>query len=435
MTGAPHLIPTRGALKAWIDLYGPTTEAPDEAHLAAALSLFSVAIGWKAHVKWAENSEPCTINVLLEGRSAIARKTTVASTSQALARAAMKDLPKDTAQLRFRNLSHTSDRGLIEAVAPSTEEMAERWEKEPPPGTQFVWDEFGAVLGKPGDLKGADWLGRVRTTIMQLTNGRHAGIQTGQSKIPPARCAASILATMTRVELEERASTGLLRDGFLGRFVMVPHNGRQSYLSEPPAWNPAMTQAKGELTTWIRNLAQSKDEIGNVFDRLEPDARARRVEWYEDNSRRLDALVEANPTESNLACAEAFGRLQTTAIKVALIAAIASRWNSSHNLSDTRITREDVDYGIQFADYAIAEIQSLSAGADTGPLDAYGERAVSYVTKHGPVPKKKLLDECRMGNLSRETRWRIIEQLHPDTLEIHRVDTNGRPRLDVALAE
>lgn len=432
----PALIPTSGMLRTWVDLYGPTTEAPDEAHLAAAIALVSAAIGWKFWIQWAENSEPCTVNVLLEGRSATARKTTVAATAHSLARASMAQIGKKDQRLGVRNLSHVSERGLLEAVATKDAEKAEEWETNLPPGMLFVWDEFGSVLGRPGDTKGADWLGRVRTTIMALTNGRHGGTQTGQERFQPSRCAVSFLATMTRIELEQRASAGLLRDGFLGRFILIPYSGRRGWLAEPPKWTAGMVQQKDSLVAWLNALAQSSESIGHVFDKMTPEAKARRAEWYETRGKELEAIAEETHNDSDIGASEAFGRLQTTALKVAAVAAVAD-WSPPDSLRNVTITLEHVEYGIYLAELALAEVSSLGAESEDGPADRFATKVCDYLEAHGHVTqetaisKDTLMRKVKLNGMSRGDRWKVIEGLHPETIDMAACPSAGRKRLDV----
>ncbi len=422
------LVPPPGALTSWVELYGPQTEAPDEAHLGAAIALISAAIGWKAWIRWGENPEPCTVNVVLEGGSASARKTTVAGGAHTLARLAVKDLDDDERGLQTRSISHTSSRGLIEVVAPKDAEQAELWEQKPPPGVLLVWDEFGAVLGSPGDIKGADWLGQVRAAVMQLTNGRHGGLQTGACKIPPGRCAVSILATMTRVELEQRVSTGLLRDGFMGRFILIPFSGRPRLLAEPPVWHHEMYRQRDAIVDWLRALAQSQEELGSVFELLTPEARAARRQWYERKVEELErkAKADGDEDETGAAARESFNRLQTTALKVAVVAAV-SPWRPSQPLSEIRIGWEHVHYGQELVEICLNEVMDLARSSGWATLDLYAERVKEYLAKEAkPVSRKLLLDAVRFRSLPRADRWKVIEGLHPEDLFIGIQKTRGR---------
>lgn len=421
-----------GVLRSWIELYEPLTEAPAQAHLGAAIALISAAIGWKASVKWGEHEEPCTVNVVLEGRSATARKTTVAGSAHRIARDAMKTIHEDARQLRTRSISHTSSRGLVEAVAPKDKTEAERWEDQPPPGVLLVWDEFGAVLGDPRDIKGAGWLGQIRAMLMQFTSGRHGGIQTGAEKLPPARCAVSVLATMTRIELEQRVSYGLLRDGFMGRFLLIPFEGRPRLLATPPAWTGAMMQQRNELVEWLRGLASADVQLGDVFTKMTPDALDVRHDWYRDTVTRLEQQAE-DEAEGSLAAVEAFGRLQTAALKVATVAAVSEWQPGQSELSSVRIDQKHVEYGQALTDICLNEIIELGRLAGHPLRDVYADKIRQYLEKHGPTSKKIILDGVRLQGLARGDRWRVVEELHPDTVEISRRDSGGRPSLIVAL--
>lgn len=433
MTGFATMPPPPGVLRSWIELYEPLTEAPAQAHLGAAIALISAAIGWKASVRWGENEEPCTVNVVLEGRSATARKTTVAGGAHSLAREAMQPIHEDARQLRTRQISHTSSRGLIEAVAAKDKTEAERWEREPPPGVLLVWDEFGSVLGDPRDIKGAGWLGQIRAMLMQFTSGRHGGIQTGAEKLAPARCAVSVLATMTRVELEQRVNYGLLRDGFMGRFLLIPFEGRTRLLATPPPWTGPMMRQRDDLVAWLRKLATADVPLGDIFKRMTPEATELREEWYRTRVGELEQQATDDESEGSLAAVEAFGRLQTAALKVAVVAAV-SEWDpDTSDLSEVTIDVEHINYGQALAEICLREIIELGRLAGHPLRDVYADKVKQYLTKHGPTTKKVLLDGVRIQSLARGDRWRVIEDLHPDTLEIAKIGTGGRPGLLVTL--
>lgn len=73
------------------------------------------------------------------------KKSTVASTAQRLAAAAMEGVDEDAQRLKVRSVDHTSERGLLEMVAAPDTDTAEEWEKSPPPGLALFWDEIGSV--------------------------------------------------------------------------------------------------------------------------------------------------------------------------------------------------------------------------------------------------------------------------------------------------
>lgn len=431
----PALIPEHGWIRRYVDLYAPMSEAPPEAHMATALAVLSAAIGWRAYIRWGESSEPCCLFVMLEGGSATAKKTTTAKTGSGLVRHAMRTMPQGMDRpLSVRSISHTSRRGLIELVGTADEAKAMQWEVTPPPGLLLDWDEFGAVLGRPGDVKGADWLGQVRATLMELYGGWHGGIQTGEMKFRPSRCAVSVLATMTRQELEQRMSTGLMRDGFLGRFVMIPHPGRKRYMSEPPEWTPLDSQARDRLAAELREVADSKQEIGSVFARYTKEAHDFRASWYENRMREMDAAADAGG-EVEQAMADAMGRLQSTAAKVSAVLAVSER-ESGEDLGELRIDWQHVEQGIEFAELALREVGALAGQGAGMPTDRYGRKVLDYLARRngeGPVSRKHLIDTVRMDGLDSSACWRVVERLHEEgKLTIRVVKTAGRPRQEVS---
>jgi hypothetical protein len=430
------LMPDSGWVRRYVDLYTPMSEAPAEAHLATALAVLSAAVGWRAYIRWGESAEPCNLFVMLEGGSATAKKTTTARTGSGLVRHAMRAMPEGVDRpLMVRSVSHTSRRGLIELIGTADEAKAKIWESSPPPGILLDWDEFGAVLGKPGDVKGADWLGQVRATLMEIYGGRHGGIQTGEAKFKPTRCAVSVLATMTRQELEQRMSMGLLRDGFLGRFVMIPHPGRRTYLSEPPEWTKEDAHDRDRLADELREVASSHAVLGDIFGRMTGDAREFRRLWYVHRMEELDAAAETGD-EVAVAMSDAMGRLQSTAAKVAAVLAVADR-DPGQSLDALRVEWRHVERGIAFAEHALAEVQNL-AGAGAGmPTDRYGRKVLDYLARrngHGPATRSQLMDAVRMDGMDAAACWRVVERLHAEgKLTVTVVKTGGRPKHEVSL--
>lgn len=426
-----RLIPEAGILRMWCDLYTPKSEAPVEGHLGAAIALISAAIGYKAPLTFARNIEPCTVNIILEGESALGRKTTTANTARELARRAVDDTDDD-AGLYVHPVGHTSDAGLLELVAPKDADQAKRWnDTMTPPGHLLVWDEFGSILGDPGqNRKGSDWLGRVRTTIMGLTNGWHGGSKTKSNPIHASRCSVSILATMTREELEQRVSTGLLHDGFLGRFALIRMTPTTLRLAIPPDFTDNELHQEDDIIQWLRRLAFRRDAWDNPFRLLTPDARRLREYWYGEH---LDELQRnAGDADLNRARGSAFGRLQVLAMKIAVVHAVSRLDDPS--TQPLRIDHHAIEYGQLIADLCLDEITALAAGS--GPAaDQYQEKVCAYLERNGngPISKRDLLRHVKYRHLDAHQRWRIIEDMHPDPITIERVDGPGPPSLVVTL--
>lgn len=411
-----NVVPATGWLHRYVDLYTPMSEPPPEAHYAAALALLSAAVGWRGHVRWNRSSEPLTVWVILEGQSAAARKTTSSGTAMSLARRVSRATTDGTPRLQARRVSHTSDRGLIEMVAPKDNDQRDQWEREHPPGTLVEWDEFGGVLGRPGDIKGSDWLGRVQARLMELYGGRHGGIQTGQSKLPEGRCAVSLIGTMTRRELEQRVSTGLLETGFMGRFVLIPFAGRHQVLSRPPTWTQHHTSLENELAVWLTRLTMTTDDFGQAFDHLTKTAGDAWDTWYVTRSRELEHVADHTGDTEDAAIYSAFNRLQTTAMKVAAISAI-SEWEPGQPLTDIPIHPHHVEHGISLAEYALDEVRSLLGHDQRGPEAEFQRKVIQLLDARngaGPISMRELLKRVRGRGLSYEKRKHAVWAMHPE---------------------
>lgn len=428
-----NLVPTHGIIRQWVDLYGPKSEAPVEGHLGAAIALISAAIGHKLYVQWARNREPCTVNVILEGQSASGRKTTTANTARELANEAV-DSSDDEPGLRVSTIGHTSDRGLIELIAPQTDSEAARWEKTSPPGNLFVWDEFGPVLGDPGqNRKGSDWLGRTRKVLMDLTGGYQYGVKTGQVKLPASRCSVSILATVTREELEQRISMGLLKDGFMGRFALIPMNQNGKLLAFPPAWERRDMEAQEMIVRWLRGLVNRREPWGHLFDLFTDDAKTVRGEWYAAHKQRL--VEGAGMDEEELSArSSAFDRLQTLAAKLAGILAVSQLDNPLDG--ELVINRSAAVYGQRMVDMMLAEVMDLASMS--GPIaDQYGPRVERFLAKQPDevADRRALMRFVKISGMTANQRWAVIEgaMYQEGRVHIWMEKTDGRPRTMVKL--
>lgn len=432
MTG---LIPGSGALRTWVDVLEPLTEAPAEAQLGVAIATISAAIGWKAPLTWGVSSEPCTINTILEAGSATGRKTTTANNARALIHTAVGDIPDDDCGLFAHMVSHTSDRGLLELISPKDDDIARLWEERPPPGNLIVWDEIGGLLGDPGqNRKSGDWQGRIRTTLMQIANGRHGGIKTGAGTRPAGRCAVSIVGTVTRMELEQRIDSGLLRDGFIGRFMLIPNNGRARLLSRPPAWTPQQVDGHKALTAWLRAVSERRTPFcDSIFDLYTPTARDMRDDWYENRTHELDAL---SGEEHGRAMVEVFGRLQTTQVKLSALAAVSAMPTSQVDTETPKITEAHIEWANHIVEMSLREVASL---ADFGhPVnDQYRQIVVDYLQNHdGQASRRDLIRGTAFGRIDAAKRWAIIEDMVGNgDVWVAKEQSDGRPRHVVTLAE
>lgn len=426
----PSFMPASGWIKRYVDLYTPLSESPPEAHFASAIALLSAAVGHRAVVRWGRSSEPCTVWAVLEGRSAVARKTTTSETAMAVAARAF-DYEGERLVLA-RRLGHTSDRGLIEMVAPKDAEQAKSWEEGhgQPPGVFAAWDEFGAALGRPGDVKGSDWIGRIQTTLMSMYGGKHAGIQTGAHKLPGGRCALAIVATMTRAELEQRVSTGLLKSGFMGRFVLIPFGGRHQVLPRPPLFTQAMFDEEGHLALFLRAVAES-NSIGDVFGLLAPDAAERFDDWYTTRSLELEKRAEMTQNEDDAAVSSVFFRLQTTAIKVAALVAISQRMGDlvkANPLPGTKIQVADMDIGIGLAEFALAEVKSLIETDELSVERQFQQKVIKKLEERngaGPISMRELLSNIRSPMTYRQKKF-AVWALHPEEIHCEELDKHGK---------
>ena len=240
---------------------------------------------------------------------------------------------------------------------------------------------------------------------------------------------------MTRIELEERVDTGLLRDGFLGRFALVPLSGEAPILAIPPKWTPKMAQDEDAIVQWLRRLADRADPYGEAFDLMTPDAVKSRIEWYVTRTKRLRDVALADPSETNISRHEAFGRLQTLAVKVATVHAV-SRLDDP--LGRLTIDEEALAYGQAMADLCLDEISLLASESAHGhPADEWGKRFLQWLSRQdAQAASKRDVDRgLQSRKLSPAQRWMIVEGLHTtgDVAITKARARNGREQIRVQL--
>lgn len=406
------------------------------------MATLSAAVGWKGWIQWATAQEPVNLWVIVEGKSGTARKTTTMRTAAGLVARATEFSPdgEDEHPLNMRGVSHVSNTGLLEMIGTPDAERAKRWNNQPPPAYVLEWDEFGAILGNPGQVKGEGYLGMVRATLMELYGGRHGGTQTKNGKlVQPSRCSISLIGTMTREEIEKRMSVGLMRDGFLGRFILVPYPGRERTLAIPPIWTSLDEREATSLAMFLRRVAYSTTLLGNVFDRLTEEGRRERIDWYDRTIRRLDANIEDGGDEIDIALSEAMARLQSTAMKVAAVLAVSDMDPDEGGLSKVEITEEHVAGGNAFVEHALQEVESIARSAQSRLLpaeDKYAEAVRNYLRKRPSgkrVSRSEMTQRIGTEGLNAERRWKVIESLHSaGELMIHfSNNTTGRPKYEV----
>lgn len=429
------LVPEYGFLRDYVDLYRDRLQASPMMHFGAAIATLSAAVGWRAYLDFGGSQSPCTLYVIITGPSG-SGKTTAANVASSIMASASKGAlaAGATPPVRRIKVSHVSAKGLITAIGPASAETALRYESEPPPGVLIDWDEIGSLFGDVRDqVKGAGWKGDIRAEMMRMVDGRHGGDQTAM-QLPASRCAVSLLGTMTQFELEQRAGMGLIRDGFIGRMLMLPTVGDVKLKAVPEPATPEYLNARAGLVAFIARVAEAREEFGNAFAKMDPAADALWKGWY--GTELADIVKRAKIGEVEDAVAVVAGRLQATALKVATICAI-SRMEPTQRLDQVEIDEVDIMCGIEMFRSVLGYAERLAHVGGELPEDSYGEKVCEFLIAqngHGPIGKKELLDRVKAASLNRAQRWRVVEELQTEgRVTIRQVSTGGRPRLEVGI--
>lgn len=436
-----QLLPDKGIIREYVDVMTPTMEIPAESHLACMLVLVSAAIGWRSWIKWGRSSEPVTVWALIEGKSARGKKSSATGSATAIAKDAIARLDYNPlwTPLYAKRMSHTSGPGLLKEVAPESQDQADLWEATVPPGQFWEWDEFGSILGTNKDRKGEGWKGEIRAHLMSMYGGKQGGSNTLANPMLSSKCAVAILGNMTRRELDERVSLGLLQDGFMGRFLLIPSTPTDRKIPRPLPESDEYDKVMSKIEHWLHALISlgSQDMIGHAYDKLTEEAGKVWDEWYIERNDSLADYAEFTNNPDDEAMCNVFGRLQITAMKVALCLAV-SEWVPGTPIQQVKIEARHVRYAQALADFSLAELYDIATSGEepTDPESLYRKSAVEYVqraTEQGKaVTMRLLLKDLGPRGLNPDTRKQAIWSLHPETLDVKA--TTGNQSVKVSLA-
>lgn len=393
-----------GFLHEWCSVLSQGTEMPPEAYLATGLVTVSAIVGPRFVMRWSPTrQERANIWVLNCGRSALARKTTGQSAASWAARVAREELGD---QVRYYNAKRLSAAGLAndldvlgqDSVAAQRDEdvIAEAEKRKPrkveaqPRPMPVAWmmsvNEIAPLWGE----QGAEWQRETSGMLLDLFDGELVS-RTRSTSVAAQETFVCAIGNIPPAVLAERTSLVTLTSGFAGRWLVMPSPGPVSAIPTPRLNG---TNPLAGLAEVIHHLARMAREVRQPIDLvacLPEDGPGDRVrdEWYRAQQA---AHLKADP-EDMMACARAdlWVRLQATALKLAVLLAIARNAGRLDRLEDVEIEAEDVEWAQKVCERSLetlTEVVTEGGGGTTSPLGKVENRVIAYLRRRDATSKE-----------------------------------------------
>ena len=238
--------------------------------------------------------------------------------------------------------------------------------------------------------------------------------------------AVSLLAMTTPGTFYHNLTPELVRDGFLGRFLVM-----ESELGRQPSEDPDVQQVPESLIEWVKAVRTAR--IGNFAEyKLASDPVNPIVLYFEDDALELlkDFEKEIMPAQNKLderGLDVLLGRTREKAMRLALVLALSE--NPLAETISAKVTQWAIDY-VRYLDYRLVDIVIKRVGGSE--YETQLKACLEVLRKAGP----KGLTEYEMG------RRPVFSKLKPHQLEeikkawttrgiaqyVANVNKQGRPR-------
>jgi hypothetical protein len=323
-----------------------------------------------------------------------------------------------------------------------------------PSGYTSASGVFSALVDQPAHITIMDELGRTLQSSQSAGNHHKMDAQTiimevfgrqcstlrpqGYSKMGMTKSQAeqyekivkspslTIMAMTTPSTLYENLSSRYVKDGFLGRFIIV-----ESHIGRQPSGIMGQHTPQESLTDWAKECAQASDgNLGqDTYDNPPPPVTMPFERACYDMLRACDADMIGLMDEYEAHGMEAmFGRTKEIAQRLALIVA-----RSKGELS---ISKDSLQWAIDYATfYAIRTVTALQRAMSDGPFEAVCKAVFEKIERAGlkGVTERDLSRGVKtFANLEPRRRKEVIEALVEDRGIVCR-NTNsgqrGKPRM------
>lgn len=324
-----------------------------------------------------------------------------------------------------------------------------------PSGYTSASGVFSALIDQPTHITVIDELGRVLQSSQAQGNHHKSDAQTiimevfgrqvstlrpqGYSKMGMSKKQSeefdkvvrnpslTILAMTTPSTLYESLSSRYVKDGFLGRFVIVEsHIGRQ--ISKPVKYLPIGEQ----LIEWAKECATAAAGNLGMVDTYDIPPNPVQVPFSPECAPVLlacdQAMIDLMDEHEQHGMEAMFGRTKEIAQRIALIVA--------RSKGEAEISPESLQWAVDYATfYAKRTVTALGKAMSDGPFEAACKAVFDCIAKAGlkGVTERELSRGVRaFANLDRKQRSAVLEVLATDQgIECRNANIagTGRPKL------
>ena len=432
-------VPEDGWIRRYTDTYYGHVEVPPEAFAGAAYTLLSSVIGWKAHLQWADASEPLTLYTALIGASATSHKTTSLSIAERVARDAnyqyqhlcgvSLDDEDEHNLVKVITGGHMSQARLLDLLGPKDAEEAHKWEREgaTPPCHLLLWDELKDLLVQD---KGYSFLGETRQMLLRIYSGFQPGSQTRTNYVRPSRCSCALMGTVTLNTWKEQLGEEAVSGGMMGRLLAIPYGPPPSWVPLPSPVDPVK---RNELVEWLVQLGSVPSSSWGAVE-LTPGAVDYWVNWYTRHKDDIASIERVDPVRAQ-AQAALFGRYQATALKFAGVQTV-SRWQPGDGVPKVLVQEDTLKSACRYIDHVMRFSVPVATEALEDKEYRHQRRVTEYVLAAGPVSFTDLQRSVRTRGVTADRFRRLVELLHDEgQLILSRETIGGRDVLMVTPPE
>lgn len=385
-----------GFLTDWCDTLATDTESPPEAYLATGLATVAAVVGPRITIRWSQvHRERCNLWILVVGRSALGKKTTGMRAARWAVRVASEVLGDDIRAYGAKRMSDAQMAMDLDVVSQDTAAAQEaekarakaegRDAQKIAPIRRSVPVSWLMTLNEVAPLWGEglrEWLAATQSFLLDVYDGELAS-NTRQSFVPQQETFVTALGNIPPAELEDRTTLGLLTSGFAGRWMVLPSPGPRVGIPSPylNGVNP-MKQLAAQIEH-MADLAKAARSVDMTI--LMPkgsEAEHCRAQWY---MRHWNVLAQADATSKTVSArADLFGRLQATALKLAIVVAVSRQAQHVAHLDQVRVSEQDMAWAQDRIDeswrYLMEVVESSGGGAKT-TLGKAENRIVTFLAK------------------------------------------------------
>lgn len=362
-------------LNEYLELVAPASEAPDQFHLATALSIAGATFGRSVCTRYVSKSVYGNLYQMLVGSAGTSRKDTAIRFGV--------DLPFQKSRT---GLFHTplynpmSDIGSAQGLI---KELTER------PNTLLYITEYQRLSQQAHRQSTSTIIPTLTATWdtpLELQN------KTLGSEMKARLPYLSILAAVQPGILAEEMTAADIQSGYATRWLYIPGLGKAEGLPNPPEINE---QTAYDLYQRLIDITKHYSQGGGETRLyLSPDGEERWAEWYHADRKR----GHAGEDEASMA-----SRLALHIRKIAVIYAALT--------NATEITVDHLEPAIAYVEWCWQHTRRLMRTWGVGVFNQIEERIELVLASRGPMKRRDLYHQCKNRKWSTKEFIQVFESM------------------------